>query len=270
MGVQSLALKLSGGRTVKSESNFHSSLGRIQAGAQGRPEVMLLGSSITGRLPDRAQGYEGWANMGCDGGTAVDVLRAMQEGILPVAPTLVIEANTLHRALGETETEVADAMRSPWFAAGLRISPVASYARPAAFLYSPLLAIRTGGFRDVETKQALGVSSRPQRVPDRPSPRLAAAEKRLAQELAKLVNGLREKGSEVVVVWLPPGRNHSPEPPPWILEWCRRSSIPYWDLGQDANPDLIRLTDGIHMDAASAARTMRSLRRAIPLTANAK
>lgn len=85
---QSLALHLSGGRTAKSESNFFSSIGRIQAGAQGKPEVMVLGSSITGRLPDRTQGFHGWANMGCDGGSAVDALRAMDAGILPTAPGL--------------------------------------------------------------------------------------------------------------------------------------------------------------------------------------
>ena len=83
--VQTLALRAVGGRTAKSESNFFSSVGRIQAGTTGKVDAMMLGSSITGRLPDKAQGYAGWANMGCDGGSAVVTLRAMDKGLLPAA-----------------------------------------------------------------------------------------------------------------------------------------------------------------------------------------
>lgn len=48
---------------------------------------------------------------------------------------------------------------------------------------------------------------------------------------------------------------------PWILEMARQSGVPYWDLGQQAAPGTVILTDGVHMAAPSAARTMVSLMR---------
>jgi hypothetical protein len=53
-GGQWYALRMSGGRTVKSEPNYFSSLARIQSGVRESPRIMLLGLSMTGRLADRA------------------------------------------------------------------------------------------------------------------------------------------------------------------------------------------------------------------------
>jgi hypothetical protein len=259
--LQSYALHLSGGRTTKSESNFFSSLGRIQAGAQGKPEAMVLGSSITGRLPDRAQGYAGWANMGCDGGSAVDALRAMDEGILPIAPLLVIEANTLQLALKEEPTEIGQSMRAPWFQVGLRVPALSASARPAAFFYSKLLARRIGDFAAAGAEADLGVTSQPREVTSAPQAALAPREEELISEVTAILKRLQAKGSRTVIVWLPPARSASSPPPPWILEMARRSGSPYWDLGQEAAPDTVILTDNVHMAAPSAARTMVSLKR---------
>ena len=259
---QTLALHLSGGRTAKSESNFFSSIGRIQAGAQGKPEVMVLGSSITGRLPDRAQGFAGFANMGCDGGSAVDALRAMDAGILPTAPLLVIEANTLHMALDDRPTEIGQAMRRPWFQVGLSIPNLAAYARPAAFFYSKLLARKIGGFGNADDADDLGVSSLPETITAPPNATLSARETELIDELSGIIGRFKAKGSDAMIVWLPPARTGWAAPP-WILELARRSEIPYWDLGQQAAPGTVALTDGVHMAAPSAARTVRSLGKAM-------
>ena len=257
---QSLALRAVGGRTAKSESNFFSSIGRIQAGATGSSNVMLLGSSITGRLPDRAQGYPGWANMGCDGGSAVDALRAMDEGILPTAPLLVIEANTLHLALEAKSTEIGQAMRGPWFKAGMELPSLSAYARPSAFFYSKLLEQRIGGF-GLQEGEDLGVTSRPERINEPPNAHLTSRQIELIKEVHSILERLKAKGSEAVIVWLPPARGDNSPPPLWILEMARQCGIPYWDLGQQVVPGTITLTDGVHMAAPSAARTMKSLQR---------
>jgi hypothetical protein len=262
-GLQSLALRAVGGRTAKSESNFFSSIGRIQAGAQGKPEVMFLGSSITGRLPDRAQGFPGTANMGCDGGSAVDALRAMDAGILPTAPRLVIEANTLQLALEEKPTEIGQAMKRPWFQVGLQVTGLAAYARPAAFFYSKLLARRIGGFDSGGGEEDLGVTSRPVIITTSTPASLAARETKLIDEVAAILGRLRSKGVRATIVWLPPARGDGSPPPTWILEMARRSAVPYWDLGQEAVPGTVTLTDGVHMAAPSAARTVRSLKEAM-------
>lgn len=261
-GAQSLALRAVGGRTTKSESNYFSSLGRIQAGALGNPEVMLLGSSITGRLPDRANGFDGFANMGCDGGSALDALRAMDRGILPNAPWIVIEANTLHLALAGRPSEVAAAMERPWFRAGMNFSGVSAYSRPSAFLYSRLLAGKIGGFGTEGGLPDLGVSSLPAPVTESPGTPLAEAEENLVREMVAILGNLRSRGTRAVIVWLPPARGN-PGVPDWLLELALRADVPFWDLGQEAQPGTVSLTDGVHMSAPSAARTVNTLRQGI-------
>lgn len=262
-GIQALALRAVGGRTTKSESNYFSSLGRIQAGSTGKPGIMLLGSSITGRLPDRANGFEGVANMGCDGGSAVDALRAMDRGLLPAAPVLVVEVNTLHRALDPIPSEVGQAMDSPWFQAGVRVPGVSAYARPAGFFYSALLARKIGGFGDPVTGPDLGVSSRPGR------PELAVdedeihGERALADEIVQYIRNLGSRGSRVVLVWLPPGRGAGSPTPSWIAKIVRDSGAEWWDLGTEADPAVVELTDGVHMSAHSAARTVITLKKGL-------
>jgi hypothetical protein len=254
---QGFVLHKSGG-APKGESNYFSSLGRLQSGARGKPEVMVLGSSVTGRLPDRAHGFTGWANMGCDGGSAVDALRAMDAGILPVAPLLVIEANTLHMPL-ETNVGIGDSIQGSWFRLGLKIPSIASDARPASFLYSKLLARKIGGFETADGDEDLGVGSRPELVTGSPPIELPPAQEALTEEVRGILERLQAKGSRAVIVWLPParkGRNFILE---LSREMARRSGVPYWDLGQEAAPDTVQLTDGVHMTPASAARTMRSL-----------
>jgi hypothetical protein len=261
---QVLALYTSGGRTLKSESNFFSSLGRIQAGAQGMPEVMVLGSSITGRLPDRAQGFEGWANMGCDGGSAIDALRAMDEEILPAAPNLIIEANTLQLGLGSKATEIGQAMQRPWFKVGLRVSVLSAYARPSAFFYSKLLERRIAGANDDSKHKDLGVQSRPKKIDGYMSVKINSEESALIKEITHILKRLEAKGSQSTLVWLPPARMSESEPPAWIVELARQANAKYWDLGQEAPLGNITLTDGVHMNQASASRTMQSLIDAFP------
>lgn len=257
--LQGVALRAVGGRTTKSESNYFSSLGRIQAGAVGSPEVMMLGSSITGRLPDRTNGFSGFANMGCDGGSAVDALRAMDRKFLPFAPVLVIEANTLVRAMDPVPSEVGRTLDRPWFQAGIRMPLISAYARPAAFLYSFLLSRKIGDFGDPGTIEGLGVTSSPGKIDSTISPQLTAAEKNLISELSPLLQRLQKKECRIVFVWMPPGRPPNSAPPAWIMDLISKSGCEWWDLGNDAPPGLVTLTDGVHMSAASAASTVISL-----------
>jgi hypothetical protein len=262
-GIQALALRAVGGRTTKSESNFFSSLGRIQSGAQGKPEIIVLGSSLTGRLPDRAQGFAGVANMGCDGGYAMDALRAMDVGILPNASVIVIEANTMRFALDGKPTEIGRAMQRPWFRVGLKFPCLSAYARPAAFLYSRLLVRRIGQIGRLAHDADLGVTSRPALITDIPREPLTPRQTEVIREISGVLGRLQVMGSRTMIVWLPPARGDASPPPEWILELARQSGSTWWDLGQAAAPGTVVLSDGVHMDAPSAARTTISLLNAI-------
>lgn len=256
---QFLALRAVGGRTTKSESNYFSSLGRIQAGTVGKADVMLLGSSITGRLPDRSQGFNGFANMGCDGGSAVDALRAMDQDFLPVAPVLVIEANTVHLAMQRKPSEVGAAMERPWFQAGMRVPAISAYARPSAFAYSKLLARKTGDFGGPAADEDLQVTSRPAPLSFSNSAPLAADERALIDELLPILHRLQQRGCRTVFAWLPPGRQRGSALPPWLATLVSESDSDWWDLGTEVDPSLIVLTDHVHMAAPSAGRTVRTL-----------
>lgn len=257
-GAQALGLLMVGGRTVKSESNFFSSVGRIQASAKDSPEIMLLGSSITGRLPDRAHGFAGVANLGCDGGSAVDTLRAIHKGRLPRAPIIFVEANALHIAL-RGEGEVAAAMRRPWFHVGMRVPLLSSYARPSAFAYSILLASRTGNYGTVhgEGFPQGGQPGTNDLAWDEME--VTDPERELADEMSRIISDLRKAGSRIIVVWLPPGREDGQLPSNWIRKMVSESGAEWWDLGHRIDPSEYRLTDGVHMDAESATKTIRTL-----------
>ena len=258
-GLQWVVMQASDGRTTKSESNYFSSVGRIQAGTAGEPQIMFLGSSITGRLPDRANGYSGTVNMGCDGGNAIDLVRAIDEGRVPTAPVLVIETNTLELTLRRGEGEVARAIRGRWFEVGCRFPQLSAHARPAAFLYSALLTRRTGAFDGGEFAD-LGGESVPRLGVFPPiGGELTAAQTQLVGELSERIKRLKSRGSRVVFVWLPPGRPDDKPLADWVKELVSTPDSEWWDVGEEADPGRVRLTDAIHMDAPSAARTMRTL-----------
>lgn len=259
-GVQALALRAVGGRTGKSESNFFSSIARIQSGSRNNPEIMLLGSSITGRLPDRANGFTGFANLGCDGGSAIDALRAMDKGILPIAPLLIIEANTFPLGLASRESEISQAMRSPWFQAGRQFPGVSATARPAAFFYSRLLAgkIGTPGRPDGEI---VAVSTAPVLLPPGSVKMDEENERQLVTEISAIIGRLQTRGATCRIVTMPPGVDSGGFQDRLARAIAAEARVPFWDLGTGMPGDKIRLTDGVHMDSESAALTVRTLAR---------
>jgi hypothetical protein len=257
-GLQLAALQWSGGRFTKNESNFYSSLGRIQAGATGKPELIFLGSSLTGRLPDRSHGFGGVANMGCDGGSAIDALRAMDNGLLPLAPDLIFELNTIERALDSEPSAIARGIAGPWFQVGRKIPVLGAYARPSGFFYSLLLAKKIGSFDIEEGPPDLQIDSRPVSVP-MPERDWDDDEEALIDEICGIVGRLRRRGCEVTFIWLPPARVDDSPMISWKMAIPAASGAKWWDIGQHADPALIEVTDGAHMAAPSAARTVRTV-----------
>jgi hypothetical protein len=261
-GLQTLALHLVGGRTTKSESNFFSSIARIQTGAaEPLAEVFLAGSSLTGRFPSRTEEFPEVANMGCDGGSAAVVMRAIDKGILPLPPILVIEGNTLYREQGGGKSLVAEVMDSPWFSVGRKVPNLGATARPAAFAYSILLE-RKVGRADQGEKLALPVTATASIPPPglEPLPEKAAS---VVAELAEITARFRERGCRMLIVQLPPGAAPEKMNTRMPYELARVAGIPLLDLSKDLPPGSVRYTDGIHMAPASAAAALRSILAAL-------
>jgi hypothetical protein len=254
---QAILMRAFGARTAKSESNFFSSLARIQNGVrEPQARIYLLGSSMTGRFPDRGSGFEGIANLGCDGGSAVDTLRAIDRGILPRAKWIVIEGNTLLRAISPRPSEVARAMEAPWFKLGRQIRAFSAASRPSTLLYGQLLSHKTGRFPP--PGEGLPISHHPLLRYEPVS--LSPSEIQLVDECADIVTRLRAAGSRFLIVFLPPGA--PPDSPNFRipLALAVRAGIPFWDLTKELPQGAVRFTDGVHMDARSAAATVDSIR----------
>ena len=256
-GVQEAVLRRSG-PSLKSESNFYSSIARLQAVEEKGINMVAVGSSITGRLPDRWQGFPQLSNAGCDGGSAVEVLRAMDLGLIPSGKTVIVEANTLHFGLRGVESEVGRAMRGRWFRIGTACLNLSAGARPAGFIYVGLRAARFGSGASPGEAEGLRVVTRPQILTNDGTKVLDAKSEALVEELCGIFDRLEKKGTRVVMVWLPPRRPASVKAE-LAMVVARRSGVLWWDLGQDADPALVTLTDGVHMSPACAKRTVRSL-----------
>lgn len=258
-GLQTLGLHLVGGRTTKSESNFFSSIARIQTGAaEPVAEMFLVGSSLTGRFPSRSAEFPDVANLGCDGENAAVVMRAIDKGILPLPPVLVIEGNTLYRELNPSESVVAGIMDSPWFKIGCKVPNLGATARPSAFAYSILLERKVGRADDGE-KTSLPIDTQPviaSASDVAPLPRDAAD---LVDELALLVERLQSKGTKVLIVQLPPGAAPDSMYTRLPYSLSQKAGVPILDLIRDLPTGSVTYTDGIHMAPASAAAALRSI-----------
>jgi hypothetical protein len=257
-GLQTAFLHHSHGRSVKSESNFFSTVARLQAATRDSPQVLLLGSSMTGRLPDRSRGFPGVANMGCDGGSAVETLQAIDRGDLPAAPLIIVEGNTLQHGFEMTSSQVADAVTTWSFREGARFPAFGASGRPSALVYSTLMERKLGGpsatgLEPLHPVTRLGLTD--------PQPQVKAEplhEQSRISALAAVAGRLKEKGSRLVVVMLPTG---SVSPGSFLVaqEFARQAAVPFWDLGGGIAKDDVQLSDDVHMTPASAAATMKTL-----------
>jgi hypothetical protein len=262
LGAQTLALRLSGGKTLKSESNYFSSIARIQTESQSSPKIMLLGSSMTGRLGDRAQRFDGVANLGCDGGSAIVTLRAMDHGTLPTAPLLVIEANSLAFELEGRGKEIGAAIDSHWFEVGIKTPNLGATARPTAFAYSWLMARKLGS--DPNASQALmPISTRPSVLDPATAPALDEKATALVGEVTAILGRLREKGCDFLIVTLPPASPADSLQSKIPRAIAAKSGIRWWDLTEGLPEGTVTFSDGLHLDAPSAQKVMLTLMQEI-------
>ena len=263
-GLQTLALHLVGGRTTKSESNYFSSIARIQTGtAEPVATVFLAGSSLTGRFPSRSEEFPEVANLGCDGESAAVVMRAIDKGVLPLPPVLVIEGNTLYREQGAGDSLVGQVMDSMWFGVGRKITNLGATARPSAFAYSILLERKVGGAGGGE-RLPLPVSFTVV-VPPPSGEILPAKAQAVVSELSAIIGRFKARGCKMLIVQLPPGADAEALYTRIPYALSRETGVPILDLAKDLPPGTVKYTDGVHMAPASAAAALRSIIMALDL-----
>jgi hypothetical protein len=259
--IQTVLLFANPDRPKKSESNFFSSIARLQTGIAPLPRIMLLGSSMTGRLPDRAMGWEKVANLGCDGGSAVTVLRAIADCKFPAPEAVIIEANTLVMGLKSQQSEIDEAIDSSWFWLGVRFPQVGAIGRPASIAYSQLLARRLGSY--VKT-------SRPANTPVPPATAwhtvllLSPEAENTAARLCDLFNRVRSRSVKIAIVQLPCRREQRTDWIDIVREVSRRTGAAFIDAANRLPAGSLRFTDDVHMDAATASLCLDYILAACP------
>jgi hypothetical protein len=258
-GAQSLALRKTGGKTLKSESNYFSSMARLQTEARGNPRVLLLGSSMIARLSGHADPALRVGNIGCDGGSAVVTLRAMDRGELPTAPLLVVEANSLAFELEGRGHEIGAAIGSAMFRFGSRVPNFSATARPAAFAYSILVASTSDYNLTMGNAKGLSLPSEPGVLSPAPMPQLDSKAAALVEEIAGILQHLEMRGSKILLVMLPPGAPEDSAQTRIPRAIAAKSGVGWWDLNQGLPKETVGYTDGLHLDPASAQKVMETL-----------
>ena len=120
--------------TLKGESNYFSTLARLQTAADVKsPQIAFVGSSLTGRLPMASLDRKA-INLGCDGGSSLDSLLLLTSGSFSIPPVVVIEANVLE----SDSLSLHGITQSAWFRCGRRFPLVSAAYRPSSLLFQRL------------------------------------------------------------------------------------------------------------------------------------
>jgi hypothetical protein len=246
-------------RTGKSESNYFSTMSRFQSGASPAAEIALAGSSITGRLPGRESGNQEIANLGSDGGPALDGIRLIVMGQIDAPKWLVIEANTLYGGVGFGETLIVKGAQGLWFDVGARLPLLGAAARPSGMLYAKMLRrenVLRGEAFDVKLNTL--ATEQVDLLKD-----FTHEEKKRFDEYVSALTELEKRGVNFLIVTYPAGLMREREVflmKNTIAELSKRFPISYLDLASQIPAEELQFTDTVHLNPESAARVLQTIR----------
>ena len=262
IGLQSLAYFGFHGKTGKGESNYFSTLGRFQVAAHPATRIAFAGSSISGRIPGREAGFHEIANLGADGGAAIDAITLLSRGEIETPRWLVIEANTLHGGAAEGESALVKAAQGPWFSVGVKVPLLGHTARPSAMLYAALLrrpSALTGENFSV-TPDSVGIPT------NKNAFEFTEGEKQRLRQYDRELGVLNGKGCKFIIATFPAGSLTERED--WLMkasiaELAGRYPMTYLDLRQQIPRERLIFTDSVHLAPQSAADALATLKAVI-------
>lgn len=259
--LQGFAFYLGKWGTGKCESNYFSTMSRFQSAAQMSAEVCVAGSSISGRLPGREAGNPNVANLGSDGGSPLDGITLLAEGVIPRPEWLVVEMNTLYNGVGYAEPNSVKGARSPWFQVGARFPLLGASARPTGMLYARLLS------RDWRSEaQAFEVNG----VVLRKNPEHQAIyeftedENHRLNEVKDKLSAMQGQGVGVLLLTMPAGElleSHRRRMETSIEILSSSLQVKHLDLEKQIPRASLHFTDSIHMGPDSAARVLATIQQ---------
>ena len=261
LGLQAIAFYLLNFGTGKSESNYFSTISRFQGAVAPGAEIAVAGSSIAGRFPGREVGNTAVANLGSDGGSPLDGIMLMSEGVVGRPRWLVVETNTLFNGVGYPDTPAVKGAHGTWFDVGGRIPLVGASARPSAMLYARLLARQWNGPGEpFPLSQSPGMVAAP---PPSQSFEFTRGEAERLENLLQMLHSLRQSGVRILLVNYPAGKA-PPRSQACVKAAVARISselqVPFLDLEAQIPRDSLVFSDSVHLGADSASRVVDTLR----------
>ena len=261
-GLQALAyygLNLSTGKT---ESNYYSTMSRFQGAVAPGAEVALSGSSISGRLPGREFGNLEVANLGSDGGSPLDGLTLLAEGVVGRPKWLVVEINTAFSSIGFPETPVVKGSRGLWFSIGGEMPLLGASSRPTGMLYGHLIGRRWTGERE-----PFPLAEVPSPLPSPPldDAQLSLLQKERIRLLIEGIRKARQNGVRVLLARYPAGpmkQRQIDEIQTAAARIHEATGVPFLDLEAQIPRSQLTFTDTVHLGPESAARVLATLQMA--------
>jgi hypothetical protein len=244
--------------TGKGESNYFSTLSRFQAAAAPAAEIAFAGSSITGRIPGREAGNQNIANLGSDGGPALDGIRMLVQGRIARPQWLVIEANTLYGGVGFGDSLITRNAQGPWFDVGASMPLLGASARPSAMMYAFLLQRAKVKSGEAFTVKSQAVASIDLKIIEKFS---FEEIKRFSAYRDSLIL-LRQQGVKLLFVNYPAGTMKEKEKTLMnrtVALLSNQLAIPYLDLAEQIPREELQFTDSVHLGPHSAARVMSTI-----------
>ena len=261
--VQGLAYYGFGCGTGKTESNYFSTISRFQSAVAPGAEIALVGSSISGRLPGRESGNQEIANLGSDGGSSLDGLALLNEGLVGRLKWWVLETNTAFSSGAYVETPAVTGARRLWFRVGGTIPLLGASARPTGMLYSGLK-----GRNQFASPPPFTLPRVPSAVPESSlhEEALTVFERERIQRLSGGLLQARKRGTRILMVRYPAGLlkpKQVDEMNTVIAQLHQQTGAPYLDLDSEIPRSELVFTDNVHLSPESAARVLATVREAI-------
>jgi hypothetical protein len=259
-GMQGVAYyKLNAG-AIKAESNYYSSLGRIQKARAPSASLALIGSSITGRLPGREAGNNDVANLGADGGSPLDGMELLVDGVIAQPQWLVVETNTLFNQIGYARIPLVAGAKGSWFRIGANFPLVGASARPSGMLYSRIL-----NRSQPATAEPFPVNLTSPLAGHGGELSLASLSPAQFERLRTLESGLKSlkhRGVRLLFVNYPAGQMAAREQNLMltaVLHLSRETGSAFLDLAGQIDRTELTFTDPVHLGPESAARILKTM-----------
>ena len=244
------------------ETNFQANLIRLQAWMfEASPSNVIVGSSISGRLLPKIFAdtpLASMANLGLDGSGPEFGLRLMLARSNP-PPQIFVEVHRLGKPWNANDDMLLIALLEPEFAIAGSISGLRANTRPTTLVYNWF----KGRHEPVQKPTALASLFT--------SIASANATNRVWRpHFAEQVAELHRRGSEVILLRLPVGRENpaNPDTPDTADELAAKLGLRMIDLNREAVRRGLEIsyTDGLHLSTSSALAVSHLLAELVSAT----